>query len=73
MKVFKNLVFTFSMIVTKFSLACPICLTETGQQVRDGIFNSNFVLYLFYSILPFICFFLIIYAVYHGKILSSKD
>ncbi|STX52111.1 Uncharacterised protein [Legionella busanensis] len=73
MKVFQNLVFIFSTIATKFSLACPICLTETGQQVRDGIFNSNFVLYLFYSLLPFICFFLIIYAAYHGKISFIRD
>lgn len=32
---------------------CPVCHTATGEQVRAGIFNSNFLSIAFATFLPF--------------------
>jgi hypothetical protein len=58
------------LILLNFSYlnACPICFTQSGELIRRGIFNSGFWLYLFYSTLPFLCFFLIILLCYRGKL-----
>lgn len=58
---------------TKVLWACPICLTKTGQKVREGIFNQSFWLYSFYTLLPFLCLFLIVFVVYLGKTGFYKD
>jgi hypothetical protein len=50
---------------------CPICLTDTGRQVRTGIFNHDFFLYLFYTTLPFFIFLFIIFLIYHGFFIMS--
>jgi hypothetical protein len=44
--------------------ACPLCDTETGQQVRAGIFNDEFWRTLFVVISPFPILLLAI-AAYH--------
>lgn len=35
------------------AMACPFCVTETGQQVRAGIFNEYFWANLMVTLLPF--------------------
>jgi hypothetical protein len=49
--------------------ACPICNTETGQQVRAGIFDDNFWSTLLIVISPFPVLLLAI-AAYHFDWLS---
>jgi len=73
MKVVNIIVFIFIILPATRSVACPICLTEAGQQVRDGIFNTDFWFYLAGISLPFVCFFLIIYAAYQGRLLFTGD
>jgi hypothetical protein len=36
-----------------WAVACPVCETETGRQVRQGIFDATFPRYLLISALPF--------------------
>ncbi len=35
------------------ALACPLCHTETGKQVRSGIFAEDFGINLLITFLPF--------------------
>lgn len=44
--------------------ACPICATDTGQQVREGIFNGSFGTNLVLTLLPFPILIGIILAIY---------
>lgn len=50
---------------TPVASACPICQSETGKQVRAGIFDENFAFNLFGSLLPFPIFLGIVAAI-HG-------
>ena len=45
--------------------ACPVCHSETGKQVRAGLFDENFASNLFGSLLPFPIFLGIVAAI-HG-------
>jgi hypothetical protein len=45
-----------SLFFTSVAAACPLCHTQTGEQVRAGIFNSNFGLNLMAMALPFVVF-----------------
>jgi hypothetical protein len=47
------------------ALACPVCETDTGQQVREGIFNSDFGGTLAAMVLPFLVLASVV-AVIHG-------
>ena len=39
----KRVFLTFILLTTASNLvACPVCNTETGKQVREGIFGPNF-------------------------------
>jgi hypothetical protein len=42
------------LIAASVAAACPLCQSETGQQVRDGIFDSQFTANLFAMVLPFV-------------------
>lgn len=35
------------------ALGCPVCDSETGQEVRDGIFDGQFIANLASILLPF--------------------
>ena len=50
---------------TPVASACPICHSETGKEVRAGIFDENFAFNLFGSLLPFPIFLGIVAAI-HG-------
>ena len=41
------------LIASGTALACPVCDTGTGQQVRSGIFDGNFARTLVTIVLPF--------------------
>lgn len=49
------------------TVACPLCATSIGQQVRAGIFNQFFFTNLFYTLLPFIILILIVLFVSYGS------
>jgi hypothetical protein len=40
-------------LASGWALACPVCETETGRQIRAGIFDASFPRYLVISLLPF--------------------
>jgi uncharacterized protein len=46
--------------------ACPVCHSETGQQVRAGIFNEDFGRNVALTLLPFPLLFGIVAAIHHG-------
>jgi hypothetical protein len=46
--------------------ACPLCVSDTGQRVRAGIFNADFGYNLAMTLLPFPLFLGIIYLIHSG-------
>jgi hypothetical protein len=46
--------------------ACPFCATETGNHVREGIFNDGFALNVILTLIPFPVLFAIVALVYLG-------
>ncbi len=46
--------------------ACPICETDTGQQVRQGIFDGSFGWNVFVTLLPFPILLGVVLAIYFG-------
>ncbi len=36
------------------AVACPVCETETGRQIRQGIFHAGFGDNAFLTVLPFV-------------------
>jgi hypothetical protein len=62
----KIVIFILSLFMTTISLACPLCKTNTGAEVRAAIFNHHFLLNLFTLFLPFIFFILIALVIYVG-------
>lgn len=46
--------------------ACPVCGTDTGQQVRQGIFDGSFGWNLLVTLLPFPILLGIVLAIYFG-------
>jgi hypothetical protein len=55
-----------SLLLVVPALACPVCDTSTGQQVRQGIFDNRFGVNLLLTLLPFPIFVGIAAALYHG-------
>lgn len=49
-----------------FASACPFCQSDTGQQVRAGIFGEDFAYNLMATILPFVLFLAIVAAIHFG-------
>ena len=48
------------------ALACPLCHTGTGQQVREGILSSDLYFNLFAAIAPFPVLAAIVAFFYYG-------
>lgn len=46
--------------------ACPVCDSETGQDVRRGLFNEDFGKNLLITVLPFPIFCGIVALIYYG-------
>lgn len=43
----------FGWLASGWAMACPVCETDTGRQIRAGIFDDSFPRYLAISVLPF--------------------
>ena len=48
------------------ALACSLCHTETGKQVRSGIFGPDFGFNLLVTVMPFVIFLVITALIYFG-------
>jgi hypothetical protein len=48
------------------AFACPFCHTETGKQIRSGVFGSDFRFNLIVTIIPFVIFLGITALIYFG-------
>lgn len=55
-----------ALIPSATASACPVCHTETGRQVRAGIFGEDFGFNLLVSALPFPIFLGIAAALHFG-------
>ncbi|GEM_PF-7116001 len=62
----KIVIYLFSFFIPSITLACSLCTTKTGTEVRAAIFNHNFLLNLFSLFLPFIFFIVIAFVIYYG-------
>jgi hypothetical protein len=57
----------FPILFVSAAYSCPLCHTQTGEQVRAGIFNRSFGLNLLAIGLPFPVFAGVIVWLYFGK------
>ena len=55
-----------SPAMATLALSCPLCHTDTGQQVRAGIFGPDFAFNLVITVIPFILFLGITALIYFG-------
>ena len=55
-----------SLLCASIAAACPLCHTDLGQQVRDGIFGPDFWPNLFFVLLPFPIFLSLAAALHYG-------
>jgi hypothetical protein len=55
-----------SLLCASIAAACPLCHTDLGQQVRDGIFGGDFWSNLFFVLLPFPIFLSLAAALHFG-------
>jgi hypothetical protein len=55
------------MLISLKAYACPVCNSGTGQQVREGIFSSDFGLNLAAAAAPFAICALIVRAMSAGE------
>lgn len=61
-----TVVLVIVLVWASFVQACPVCNSETGCQVRAGIFNEEFGPKLFLTLLPFPVFLGIVAAIHFG-------
>ncbi|KTD19028.1 hypothetical protein [Legionella jordanis] len=70
----KTIIFNLFIVLLSATIsahACPFCISETGQLVREGIFNADLLFYLFCTALPFLLFSLIAgLAIYSTRIIQ---
>lgn len=62
----KIVLLIFSLVIPTMSLACPLCTTETGAEVRAMLLGADFFINLAFICLPFIFFILIAVVIYYG-------
>jgi hypothetical protein len=55
-----------SLLCASIAAACPLCHTDLGRQVRDGIFGAGFWSNLFFVLLPFPIFLSLAAALHYG-------
>lgn len=56
-----------ALLLTPVAYGCPLCHTQTGEQVRAGIFNGSFGWNLLVTLLPFPVFAGVVGFIYFGK------
>jgi hypothetical protein len=54
------------------ALACPLCHTETGQQVRAAVFGPGFWFNLLVTMAPFFLFIGLTAIIYYGIPMPKK-
>lgn len=57
---------TFILLPVSRAVACPLCRSDTGRQVRDGIFSNEFGGTLLAMILPFLVITAVVGLIYNG-------
>lgn len=67
------LIFALNVLFGSQALGCPLCYTETAEQVRAGIFNQGFFSNLGPILLPFVVFAVISLGLYHRWPWEKKD
>ena len=55
-----------SLLCASIAAACPLCHTDLGRQVRDGIFGADFWPNLLSVLLPFPIFLSLAAALHYG-------
>ena len=58
--------FVAAIASPSLTLACPVCDTPTGQQIRSGILNHDLTTNLFATLAPFPILLLIVAAIHFG-------
>jgi len=58
-------IYIFSPMISTISIACPLCTTSTGEEVRALLFNHHFFINLLFLFSPFIVFILIASLIYY--------
>ena len=61
------------LLLASSAVACPFCDSETGQQVRQGIFDRNFVDNLLLTLIPFPVLLAIVVLIYFGLPPYNKE
>lgn len=54
------------LVVASTAPACPLCESETGRQVRAGIFDDDFGKNVVLTLLPFPVLAVIVALIYYG-------
>jgi len=54
-----------AVLFSDYLLACPLCHTQTGRQVRAGIFDAHFSGNLLCTLIPFPLFLCIVAVIYY--------
>jgi hypothetical protein len=57
---------TVGVVVAGRAFACPLCTTGTGELVRAGIFDGNFVATMLGTVAPFPVLLAIVAALHFG-------
>ena len=75
--------FYFMLLIPSAATACPFCNSSTAEQVRAGIFNSDFGYHLGVALAPFPILFAVLLLIYYwpagrptkrsGDRMSSSD
>jgi uncharacterized membrane protein len=60
------------ILVADVACSCPLCHTQTGEQLRAGIFNGSFGWNLLATLLPFPVFAGVVAFLYFGKPRKDK-
>jgi hypothetical protein len=55
-----------TVLLSANAIACPLCHSQTGRQVRTGIFNSTFGLHLIATLAPFPVLVGVVALIYFG-------
>jgi hypothetical protein len=67
-----RLVRGFLLLVADVASGCPLCHTQTGEQLRAGIFNGSFGWNLLATLLPFPIFAGVVAFLYFGESRNDK-
>jgi hypothetical protein len=64
----KTIVFTFLMLLSLGTKACPFCNSTTAKEIRASLFGRDLYFNLSVTILPFLLFSVIVYLIHQGRL-----